>query len=319
MGVMNELLQRWLEMPLPPVQSRFLESSPSTAVQELFSYYHLNELPGTGRLAYWHHRTWRLVLHVWMPLNQSPLGTLVLWHGLFDHLCIYRPMIQLALELGYCVVGVDLPGHGLSSGERGRIDDFNDYQQILLGLHEHLARLQFPGPWHGLGQSTGGGILWAHLLERSDSPLNEVMLLAPLVRPASFRQVQWSYRALGHWLKSTPRTFRVNSSDTAFIQFTHHKDPLQPRQLSMAWVRAMLDWEERWRQSPRQCSKRIQVVQGGRDETVDWTYNLAFLHRHFPAARILFLEYASHHLANEAVHLRQPVEFRLRFMLQPSH
>ncbi len=319
MSVLNELLNKWLKMTLPPVQSGFLECSPSTEVGDFFSYYQLDSIAGTGRLAYWHHQSWRLVLHVWMPDRIEPLGTLILCHGLFDHMAIYRPMVQLALDLGYCVVGVDLPGHGLSSGERGRIDDFADYQRILLGLYDHLARLQMPVPWHGLGQSTGGGILWSHLLEHPDSPLKEIMLLAPLVRPASFRQVQWSYRAFGSWVNATPRTFRVNSADSEFIQFTHYRDPLQPRQMSMAWVRAMLDWEHRWRNSPKKCLRRIQIVQGGRDQTVDWTYNLVFLHRHFPAARILFVEHASHHLANEAVHLRQPVEFRLRYMLESSH
>ena len=43
-------------------------------------------------------------------------------------------MIEWALDQGFAVIACDLPGHGLSSGERASIKDFAEYQSTLQGL-----------------------------------------------------------------------------------------------------------------------------------------------------------------------------------------
>ncbi len=294
------------------------EQKPPDVCQSFWKYYQLDQLPGNGHLVCWPFEQWHLAVHVWTPL-QSARGTVLIWHGLFDHFAIYRKMIALALIQGFQVIGLDLPGHGLSDGQRASIDDFSSYQRILEGFFSVLEVWRCPQPWHALGQSTGSAILWEYLLRSTrNSQLTQIMLLAPLVRPAAFAQVRWSYRTLGKWLKATPRKFRVNSSDKDFIRFTHVHDPLQPRHLDMRWVGAMLEWEQYWRHSSLCSDKEIQIVQGGRDDTVDWAYNLAYLHRRFPAARILFLDEASHQLANESDVIRQPLDQRLAYMLNRS-
>ena len=50
----------------------------------------------------------------WWP--REPRGTLVLLHGYYDHMGLYRHVIDWALGLGFAVIACDLPGHGLSSG-----------------------------------------------------------------------------------------------------------------------------------------------------------------------------------------------------------
>ncbi|PAV73167.1 hypothetical protein WR25_26215 [Diploscapter pachys] len=76
---------------------------------------------------------------------------------------LYRHVIEWALGRGYAVIGCDLPGHGLSSGERASIDDFGIYQQVLEALFEQARLLDLPRPWHLCGQSTGGAIVVDHL------------------------------------------------------------------------------------------------------------------------------------------------------------
>ena len=283
-----------------------------------FEYYGLHRLSGRCSLYRWSFSPWQLALYRMRPLTEEIRGTVWLWHGLFDHVALYRHVLEIVLVAGYEVIAVDLPGHGLSSGQPACIDDFSSYQKILMGLQQLLGS-QLPQPWLGLGQSTGGGILLQQVMERGvASGFQGLFLWAPLVRPAAFQLARSSYYGLGRWLQRTPRKFRQNSSDTEFLDFVLHKDPLQPRSLCMAWVGAMLAWERRMRKMPV-SSLPIQVIQGEKDQTVDWRYNLTYIRHQFPRAQILLLQQASHQLVNESNELRQPWEHRLRFFLSHFH
>lgn len=60
-----------------------------------------------------------------------PVGSLFLIHGYFDHLGTLKNLIDESLEKGFAVAVFDLPGHGLSSGNRGAIKSFSDYVEVL--------------------------------------------------------------------------------------------------------------------------------------------------------------------------------------------
>jgi pimeloyl-ACP methyl ester carboxylesterase len=118
------------------------------------------------------------------------------------------------------VISCDLPGHGLSSGERASIDDFAVYQQALEALFEQARQLELP-PWHLCGQSTGR-------CDRGRSPAaprraqpadGEVILLAPLVRPRAWGWSKLSYRVLRHFVNGIERRFSENTNDPAFLPF----------------------------------------------------------------------------------------------------
>ncbi len=268
--------------------------------------------PAQWRVGYRDLGHWRIACWGFWPAEPA-IGTLWIWHGLFDHVGLCRHLIRIALACRYVVLAIDLPGHGLSSGAAACIDDFSAYQDLL---HAAIADVDdvAPRPWKALGQSTGGGILIEHLLRSPVPAFREVLLLAPLVRPAAFWQARILHALLRRWVSSWPRNFRANSSDAAFLHFIRHDDPLQAQALSVAWVGAMLAWERRLRHLPSSPA-HIHVLQGECDATVDWRYNLPWLQRHFPHADIQRLPQASHQLANERADLRQPVEQALRLFL----
>src|SRR5690606_16869711 len=54
-----------------------------------------------------------VAVQVWRP--SPPRGTLVLLHGYYDHMGLYRHLIRWALGQRLAVLAFDLPGHGLSS------------------------------------------------------------------------------------------------------------------------------------------------------------------------------------------------------------
>ncbi|NNJ18599.1 alpha/beta hydrolase [Pseudomonas putida CSV86] len=244
-----------------------------------------------------------VVSQVWLPAES--VATLVLLHGFYDHMGLYRHVIDWALQQGFAVISCDLPGHGLSSGERASIDDFAVYQQVLDEVFRQAAGLQLPQPWHLCGQSTGGAIAVDHLLHRGEgSPVSgEVILLSPLVRPRAWGWSKLSYFMLKPFVNGIARRFSENSNDPTFLPFLL-ADPLQPRRLPTAWVGALVQWIRRIETAPGSPRQPL-IVQGEADMTVDWRYNLEVLKAKFDAPKILLLPEARHHLANELPDIRR--------------
>jgi alpha-beta hydrolase superfamily lysophospholipase len=246
---------------------------------------------------------YEVVSQVWWP--QQAVATMFLFHGFYDHMGLYRNVIEWALEQSFAVIACDLPGHGLSSGERASIEDFAEYQAVLQGLFAEAKSLDLPQPWHLCGQSTGGAIVIDHLLNHgTDSPAQgQTILLSPLVRPRAWGWSQLSYYLLKPFVKGIARRFSENSSDPDFLPFLQ-ADPLQPLRLPTAWVGALARWIKRIEAAPR-STRRPLIVQGQADMTVDWEHNLEVLRSKFDQPQVLMLPHARHHLANETQTLRE--------------
>ena len=277
------------------------------AVHDYFRHYGLEALLNdtsevhagfvdTGRFALW--------CQVWSP--PEPTGTAFVIHGYFDHLGLYRHLLSCLLAKGWRVVLWDLPGHGLSSGPRAEIEDFDDYQHCLAHLQETLQTLGMaPEPWLGVGQSTGAAILATDALTRRDTAgWAGIVLLAPLVRPWRWSQASWLHLIASPFVKELPRKYRPNSTDEAFTAFLRDQDPLQPERLSVAWITAMRRWMPRLLALEPNPLPTL-ILQGEQDLTVDWEWNLAILAEKFPNAEIHRHPEARHHLVNEADPIRE--------------
>lgn len=246
----------------------------------------------------------RLWASLWSPAE--PIGTVFVVHGYFDHLGLYRHLLERLLDRGWRVVLWDLPGHGLSSGRRASIEDFDDYGACLRALQDHLQREGLaPHPWLGIGQSTGAAILATDALTRgTDSHWAGLALLAPLVRPWGWRQSSWLHLLVGPFVRSIPRKFRDNSTDAEFATFLREQDPLQADRLAVDWVSAMRRWMPRLLALPPTPVPTL-ILQGEQDLTVDWVWNLEVLKKKFPNAEVHLHPEARHHLVNEAEPIRQ--------------
>ncbi|MCE8018816.1 alpha/beta hydrolase [Halomonas sp. MCCC 1A11036] len=246
---------------------------------------------------------YQLWSQVWSPAE--PIGTAFVVHGYFDHLGLYRHLLERLLEHRWRVVLWDLPGHGLSSGKRACIDDFAHYGECLHALQEQLnARGLAPRPWLGIGQSTGAAILATDALSRPDEERwSGLALLAPLVRPCGWPQAGWLHTLVGPFVETLPRRFGANSTDAEFATFLREHDPLQPGHLSLNWVSAMRRWMPQLLALPSSDLPTL-ILQGEQDLTVDWEWNLTVLERKFPNARIHRHPDARHHLVNEAEPIR---------------
>ncbi|PSL12167.1 lysophospholipase, partial [Marinobacterium halophilum] len=234
-------------------------------------------------------------------------GTVVVVHGYTDHAGLYHHLIAHLLEQHWDVLIYDLPGHGLSAGQRFAIDHFSTYaRQLSTLLRRHESGLT--APWVGIGQSTGSAILLQAELGRHlhGLPLRDRVLLSPLIRPRPFNRIEMSYRWL-HWcIKRVRREHGDSSNDAEFVRFLRQIDPLQGHFVDVGWIGAMLSWVAQVEAAPALDIPAL-IIQGTADQTLEWEHNLAVLGELLPHAGVERLTAARHHLVNEAEPWRSKV------------
>jgi len=311
-----------LREKLSPLRFEPTQDSPTSQqdfLKDYLRFYHL-DFPGTicskHCAGLFEASNYTLVAHYWLPAV-APKGTIFIVHGYYDHVGLFYHAIQFVLEQGYVAVAYDQPGHGLSSGEQASIRHFSEYAEVLQYCLKRCEK-QFPKPWHGMGQSTGGAVLLhALMIEKMHNPFTNVILLAPLIKPAGWGLGVWSYRLLKNLVKKIPRHFHPNSNDAAFVDFCHKGDPLQSKYLSVAWVGAMKEWLDAFPQLAVLSIKGL-MIQGEADHTVDWQYNLVVIKEKVIGLEYRLLPEACHHLVNERDDIRQQVFARIQQFLLAS-
>jgi alpha-beta hydrolase superfamily lysophospholipase len=235
--------------------------------------------------------------------HQNEEATCFIVHGYFDHSGLYKHLINYCLKKRFSVIVYDLPGHGLSSGERASIESFAQYQQVLLGVLDFFKD-KIISPKFAIGQSTGGAILMEFLLSGGREEFDKTVLLAPLVRPWLWPVSRISHSVGSLFLRRINRAFNNNSHDLEFADFLKNKDPLQYRFLPMQWVTALKKWMRHFNALPT-INYQPLIIQGEDDSTVDWKYNMPVINTKFSQAEILYLKGARHQLVNESEDIRR--------------
>ncbi|MFT5592012.1 MAG: alpha-beta hydrolase superfamily lysophospholipase [Oceanicoccus sp.] len=228
-------------------------------------------------------------------------GTVLLVHGYYDHVGLYHHIIEHCLSQGYSVFSYDLPGHGLSSGERAAIQSFRQYDDVFCAALNWVQK-ELPSPLVVIGQSTGGAVIINYLLSRSinktNNPFANVFLMAPLVRPVDWTISKLFFYLAKPFVKQLKRQFAQNSHNLDFLSFISTSDPLQPLFLKTNWVGALKKWI-RFIEASTPVDLEIHVIQGTQDGTVDYRHNMLVLEEKFSGFDVTFVEQGRHHLANE--------------------
>ncbi|MGJ8687473.1 MAG: alpha/beta fold hydrolase [Spongiibacteraceae bacterium] len=236
--------------------------------------------------------------------QQGADTTVYIYHGYYDHTGLYSNVIEFCLKQGFSVVVYDLPGHGLSSGERAAISDFMMYRQVLRDALVAVAPFDLPVQKYAMAQSTGCAVLMSHLLDGGVDDFSKVVLFAPLLRPRAWRKASISHAILKYFLHHIPRSFANNSQDQEFVEFIANGDPLQPRILPISWVGALKKWVP-WFLGQARLEKTLLIIQGDADNTVDWRFNVPKIEQKFVGAKTQMIAGANHHLVKEGESFRQ--------------
>ncbi len=224
-------------------------------------------------------------------------------HGYYDHAGLYGHLIEHLLSRGWNVAIFDHIGHGLSSGSRAEIQDFDQYVQVLSRVVEQLENKENQKIRHWIGQSMGCSVLLEYFASGPKKLEGELILLAPLVRPYSWSWLRFYFSLIKHFVNKRPRKFEKKGPNQEFLDLLLN-DPLQARILPVNWVQAMVNWFERF-EKRRIVFEKLIVVQGLKDKTVSSRHNLSVLRHFCRSIRLLEIPKAKHHLVNETEPIRQ--------------
>lgn len=242
-----------------------------------------------------------LAAHLYRPVHYE--AAVVLLHGYLNHSGQMRHLLSALLERNFAVALFDWPGHGLSSGTPAHIDHFEEYTLALADfLNKVCPRLH--GPYFAVGFSMGAAVLTDALLTQTVQSLDQVVLAAPLLRWAAYNFSKPLWKITSRFTDRIPRIRRKNSSDAEFLAFNQSQDFLHVRVVSLQWVKALYEWNEKLKTLPP-SDREILILQPQEDKTVDWPSNLKILQDKFSAAQIQMLPGARHELFNEVPSYRR--------------
>jgi alpha-beta hydrolase superfamily lysophospholipase len=106
----------------------------------------------------------KVYIQEWIP--ETVKGTVVLVHGLGEHVGRYEHVARAFNRANYAVMGFDLPGHGRTEGVRGHIPSY-DVVMDLIAFRLADASQRFPSVPHFLyGHSLGGSLVLYYGLTR---------------------------------------------------------------------------------------------------------------------------------------------------------
>jgi alpha-beta hydrolase superfamily lysophospholipase len=231
--------------------------------------------------------------------------TCFILHGYYDHVGLFKHLINYCLERNMSVVVFDLPGHGLSSGAKAVISSFDDYVQAFKDIIKFYSPA-IDNVCYAIAQSTGAAVLMDYLLDTPKNNFSKMVLLAPLIRPVKWKYSIWIYNFAKYFLNQLPRNFSENSHDEGFKDFLRNKDPLQASILSVQWIGALKDWLVRF-YAFKPSEQGPLIIQGEEDRTVEWPYNLKKIAEKFPNSNCFRIKNARHHLACESDEIRNKV------------
>ncbi len=254
-----------------------------------------------------------------LPADPDPTAPTVLFiHGYFDHTATNRYAIEELIDRGYRVVAMDMPGHGLSTGQRGHIDDFGDYGRAVHAAIEAIREGRITGidpdtRLAAIAHSTGASAVIEYL-ETGGQAFEQLIFVAPLVRIVAYPLARVGIELTSDIVDHLPRLVSGGSSNDAFVEFAREHDPLSIDETSLKWAEAYIEWEEE-RRTIEERNIPLLLVQAGRDSTVDADYNTEYLRRFFSNTELIEFENARHNVFNEPAELRPGLYDRINSFL----
>jgi alpha-beta hydrolase superfamily lysophospholipase len=293
---------------------------------QYFKYYGL-DLAGDAiehRLGTFRSSEFTLCGHIFIPLETgcskrpAPLGVsltgfipkeykaaAIVLHGYMSHCGLLSKIIKYLLDCGFAVCCFDLPGHGLSDGERTSINDFSQYSDCLRDFINTI-RPYVKAPYHLIGHSTGSAIAMDYLFAGREDCFDKIVLAAPLVRSCGWKMSKLGVAIFSRFCQRLSRVYRKTSSDREFLRFQKYRDPLSAKKFSLKWASVMFEWNDKIAEAER-IDRPIMIIQGKKDNIVDWRYNLPIIMSKFRDCDIKLLKNARHELFNESAQYRDEV------------
>jgi len=119
----------------------------------------------------------KLFGYSWQPDTKAPKASIVLLHGIGEHIMRYDQWAKKFVNRGYAVTGMDFRGHGRSEGKRGHIPSYESLLQDMDLLIKKSLEFFPDKPVIPYGHSLGGNIVLNHALIREN--ISRYIVTAP--------------------------------------------------------------------------------------------------------------------------------------------
>lgn len=217
-------------------------------------------------------------LHLRLWASEQPArGTVLLVHGLGEHIGRYAHVAAHLNAGGWNVLGFDQRGHGASGGPRGALDGPDSLLRDL-GLVVEAARRQQPGPLVLLGHSMGGLVAGRFVVEGlkkrpSDwwRPVDALVMSSPALDPG---MSVWQKVLLAVMCRLAPNLAVGNGLDPAWISRDpavvegYRRDPLVHDRITPRLARFIVDQGEVVRKLASMWRLPTALLYGGADRCV---------------------------------------------------
>ncbi len=212
-------------------------------------------------------------------------GTVLIVHGLGEHIGRYDHVAAQLLRCGRNVVGYDQRGHGTSDGKRGRLKHSDDLLRDLAVVID-AVRARHPGPLVLLGHSMGGLVAARMVAGGLESPppawhrkVDALVLSSPALDAGLGGAQRAQLKVLG-WL--APNLAVGNglepewlSRDPAVVK-AYRDDPLVHDRVTSKLVRFIVDGGEFVRAHAAQWRVPTLLLYAGSDRCVAPAGSAAF-------------------------------------------
>lgn len=256
----------------------YIQEEWSPAEEGIYSYFErcITGVPGADIYPIWFRSLDDVMNGLVFTPEISNGKSVLLIHGYAGNIRGLYKIISHLVKSGYTVAALTLPGHSLSGGKRGDIDDFNDYGEVV---HDFLVQLEgkIPKIDYAIGHSTGCTSLIIYN-EKYDWNFNGVVFIAPLIRSYSW------YSAVAARFLSSPF---IKSIDTRW------SGPFAVQTFPFHWFDELKDWNKRVKKYKKQTDELI-IFQGKMDRVVSWRYNLKFIKKLYKYTEINLYKNADH-------------------------
>ena len=90
------------------------------------------------------------------------------------------------------------------------------------------------------------------------------------------------------------------------MDFLKSDDPLQTRITPTRWALSMAEWIKTFLSFP-EFKKRLTIIQGDDDQTVDFKFNIPAICEKFPNSSLIMIKEGRHQLLNESPEFREKI------------
>jgi len=213
-----------------------------------------------------------LALHLWRA--EQPRGSVLLVHGVGEHMQRYAHLAEALNREQWTVGGVDLRGHGLSEGKRGHVKRWSDYLADVQAAADGL-----PDPLYLVAHSMGSLVALDYL--RTDKRVQAVSLSGPLL-DFSVVAPRWKTSAASMLSLLAPRLSFANEIDAQDVCGSidvverYENDPLTFNTVTPRWFAEMRKALQRVNAHAPLYSLPALMQAGGQDRIISLAAAEAF-------------------------------------------